>query len=170
MERAGGRAVRHRTEMTGDPAFARRVGRLVLVSAVALGLIFLLAVTTLDVPFWIATWLAVGWVLMPWILWFSLRLPRLRYGLLLPASLVGVALVALCATALPADATARAGWLMITAGVLVGAVLGSWFWFRWLPVPRPLDDPFSPARWLLVIVHAGLAVGGMALVMVAALG
>jgi hypothetical protein len=32
-----------------------------------------------------------------------------------------------------------------------------------LPVPPALDDPFAPARWMLVVVHVALIVIGLAL-------
>ena len=88
-----------------------------------------------------------------------------RYGLPIPSTLVGVGLVAICLTALPTEwGTARVGWLMTTAGVLMGGVLGLWFWFRLAPVARFLDDPFSPGRWALVAAHIALIVVGLALI------
>ena len=107
---------------------------------------------------------------MPAILWFSLRRPRLRYGLALPSALVTAALLVICATALPADAFAQAGWLLLTAGILVGGLLGFWFWFRWLPVPASLHEPFAPGRWLLVAIHVALVVVGLLLAGLAAVG
>ena len=102
---------------------------------------------------------------MPVLLMLSLRWPWARYGLALPSTLVGGGLVAICLTALPPDwGAARVGWLMTTAGVLMGGVLGLWFWFRLAPVPRFLDDPFGPGRWALVAVHIGLIVVGLALI------
>lgn len=53
---------------------------------------------------------------------------------------------------------------MTTAGVLMGGVLGLWFWFRLVPVPRFLDDPFSPGRWALVTAHIILIVAGLGLI------
>jgi hypothetical protein len=79
-----------------------------------------------------------------------------------------VGLVALCLTALPSEPLARAGWVLVTAGILLGGVLGGWFWFRWLPVPASLDAPFAPGRWVLVAVHVSMIVAGLALVMVGA--
>ncbi len=150
-------------EMRADPRFAGRIRRLAGTSVVALGLIWLLPESTLDPHPAIGAALAGGWIGMPAILWLSLRRPRLRYGLVVPSTLVTAALLGICATALPADATARAGWLMLTAGILVGGLLGFWFWFRWLPVPASLHEPFAPGRWLLVAVHVALIVVGLLL-------
>ena len=102
---------------------------------------------------------------MPVFLTASLRWPVARYGLAIPSTLVGVSLIAICLTDLPTEwGGARVGWLMTTAGVLMGGVLGLWFWFRMAPVPRFLDDPFSPGRWTLVTVHIVLIVVGLALI------
>src|SRR5258705_3506204 len=95
---------------------------------------------------------------MPSILALSLRRPRLRYALILPSSLVTVALVAICVTALPEGQVARAGWVLITTGVFLGGILGAWFWFRWLPVPAALADPFSRGRRALIASHGCLIV------------
>lgn len=154
--------------MTTDPAFARRVARLSLTSAVALGLVWLLAAATLRAHAAIGACLAGGWLLMPTILWLSLRWPRLRYALILPSTLVSASLVAICATALPRDAAARGGWLMLTAGILLGGALGIWLWLRWIPVPARLSDPFCRGRWLLILVHVLLVVAGLALIGVSA--
>lgn len=96
---------------------------------------------------------------MPTLLIASLRRPLLRYGLVAPSSLVAVG-----AGGLSLDATgiARVGWLLVTAGVLFGGVLGLWFWYRMLPVPERLRDPFSPTRWLLIGAHVALVVAGLA--------
>jgi len=150
--------------MTADPVFARRIRRLALTSLLALGLIWLLAAATLDAHPAIGTGLIAGWLLMPSILTLSLRWPRFRYVLVLPSSLVGAALLAVSATALPESRTASIGWLMITGGVLIGGALGGWLWYRWMPVPPRLDDPFSTGRWILACVHAGIILAGLALV------
>ena len=57
--------------------------------------------------------------------------------------------------------SASLGWALIAVGLLIGAVAGGWFWFRWgPPPPAASDDPFSPARWGLIALHVGcLAVG-----------
>jgi hypothetical protein len=170
MAPAGRSRPAHRpVEMTADPLFAKRIRRLVSVSAAALGLVWLLWMTTLDTHPAIGAALAGGWFLMPVVLAMSLPRPSLRYALVAPSSLVGGALLTLCLTALPTQSLARAGWLLITAGVLFGGSLGAWFWFRWAPVPLQLDKPFSRGRWSLVGVHVALVVAGLALVGSAAL-
>jgi hypothetical protein len=152
-----------RRELSHDRAFAARVKRLGMVSVVALGLIWWLAVATTDVPPFVGIALAAGWVLMPVILFASLRMPLLRYALALPASLVGLGLLALVAGWLPATGLAASGWLLVTAGVMLGGLLGAWFWFRLIPVPVGLDDPFSPGRWTLIAMHVALIVIGLLL-------
>ena len=154
---------RSAVELTADPAFARRVVRLAVTSAFALGLIWFLSGVTLEAHRMIERGLAGGWLLMPSILGLSLRWPRLRYAIVVPSTLVSLALLAICATALPEDAVTRSGWLLITSGVLFGAVLGAWFWFRWIPVPVGLSDPFSRGRWVLIVVHVSLIVAGITL-------
>lgn len=155
--------------MTGDPHFAGRVIRLALTSVVALGLIFMLWAVTRPGIAIIGVALAAGWILMPSMLLFSLRRPVVRYGLVAPAALVSVALVAICLVDLPPAPAARVGWLLISGGVLFGGFLGAWFWFRWLPVPAQLHDPFAPGRWALVAIHIGLIIFGLALVGLSAL-
>jgi hypothetical protein len=59
--------------------------------------------------------------------------------------------------------------VLVTGGVLLGGLLGGRFWYRLLPVPRALDDPFSPARWTLVALHVTAILLGLALVTAAAL-
>jgi hypothetical protein len=151
-------------ELSDDPRFAQRVARLALTALVALGAIWGLAVTTLEAPPTVTLALAGGWLLMPTILAASLRVPLLRYGLVVPASLVSIALLGISIAWLPAGTAAAIGWLLITAGVLFGGMLGLWFWFRFLPVPRALHDPFSRGRLALIKAHVALIVGGMALV------
>ena len=150
-------------EISPDPRFARRVRRLTLVSAVALGLISGLAIGTLEAPPLVRTAFAAGWLLMPLILAASLRRPWLRYGLTVPASLVTMALLAVCVWWLPDPPLAAAGWALMTAGVALGGSLGLWLWYRLLPVPDALDDPFARARWALIGVHVTLVVAGIAL-------
>jgi hypothetical protein len=156
-------------ELTSEPEFARRVIRLALTSSIALGLVWMLAVVTLDLRHSLSVSLMLGWILMPSILFFSLRRPRLRYALAIPSALVGIPLLIICATELPTDHIARTGWLFLTAGILSGGLLGIWFWFRWLPVPVSLDAPFSRGRWSLVGLHVALVVSGLVLISVAAL-
>jgi hypothetical protein len=150
-------------ELTHDPRFAGRVKRLALTAVVALGLIWWLAVSTLDAPAIVGAALAAGWVLMPAILVASLAHPRLRYALVVPATLVGVALLAISAWSLPPNLVVAAGWLLIASGISLGGLMGLWFWFRLLPVPNALDDPFSSGRLTLIGLHVALIVVGLAL-------
>jgi hypothetical protein len=152
-------------EMSGDPVFLPRVRRLAAVSSVALGIIWFLAIRTTE-PHSVAIdgALLAGWVLMPAVLWGSIRRPEMRPIVFLPSALVTVGLFALCLTALPGDAVVRGGWLLITAGILFGGFLGGWFWFRWFPVPDSLDAPFGPPRWTLIGAHVAMIVAGIALV------
>lgn len=150
-------------ELTRDPTFARRVIRLTITSAVVLGLIWLLSVLTLEADAIIDAGLLAGWLLMPSILGLSLWWPRLRYALIIPSLLVSFSLLAICTTALPDHAVTGSGWLLLTGGVLFGGFLGVWFWFRWLPVPSGLADPFSSGRWRLITVHVSLIITGLVL-------
>lgn len=150
-------------ELSADRAFARRVRRLALVSLVALGIIRGLAVNTLDAPPVVGFALLAGWVLMPAVLVASLAWPVARYGLVIPASLVTLGLLAIVVAWLPSSTVAATGWVLMLAGVALGGVMGLWLWYRLLPVPASLAEPFSPARWLLIGVHVGLIVAGMAL-------
>lgn len=151
-------------EMTADRAFAHRVARLAITSALALGAIWALARVGAALRPAIGHLLLGGWALMPAVLLASLRRPRLRYALVVPATLVTVALVALSVAAVSQHAAAAAGWALVAGGVLVGDVLGLWFWFRVFSVPRALRDPFSRGRWALVGLHVALVVSGLLLV------
>jgi hypothetical protein len=150
--------------MSGDAAFARRVARLAITSAIALGLLAFLCSRTLNVHRAVTGCLVAGWILMPTILAASLRWPRVRYAIFVPAVLITAGLVAICATALPDDWIARVGWILTTAGIMLGGVLGMWFWYRWAPVPARLDDPFSRGRWSLIGVHVALVLAGLAII------
>lgn len=152
-------------EMSADPLFLPRVRRLGAVSSIALGVIWLLALRTTE-PHSTAidTALLSGWILMPTVLWASIRRPELRPFVFVPSALVTVGLAALCLTALPDDAAIRGGWLLVTGGILFGGVLGGWFWFRWFPVPAAFDSPFGFPRWALIGAHVGMILAGMALV------
>jgi hypothetical protein len=152
-----------RVELSADERFAGRVRRLASTATVALGIVWALAVLTLDAPPAVDLGLLFGWLLMPAILFASLADARWRYALVVPSSLVGVALLAVCVLWLPGSPIASAGWLLVTAGILFGALLGLWFWYRLLPVPAALDDAFSPGRWTLIAVHIALIVVGVAL-------
>jgi len=147
-------------ELTGDRLFRHRVRRLVAISSVALGVIWGLAFVE-DPSTWVLVLLVVGWVSMPTILAASLNRPSVRYALIVPASAVSVGLIGLVMAA-PQDTVI--GWLFITAGILLGGSLGVWFWFRWLPVPRILDDPFGWPRVTLVGLHLALVLVGATLV------
>ena len=149
-------------ELTGDRTFTNRVRRLVAISAVALGVIWGLAFAE-EAPAWILVLLAVGWASMPTILAASLSRPALRYALVVPAGAVSIGLIGMVMTA-PEETVA--GWLLIAAGILLGGFLGVWFWFRWLPVPRILDDPFDWPRVALVGLHLALVLVGAMLVAV----
>lgn len=154
-------------EMSADRAFLARVRRLTSVSALALGLIWLLDVMTLAAHWAIDLALFSGWVGMPAVLGLSIRRPRVRQLVALPSTFVSVALVLVCLTALPNGGVARVGWLLLTAGILVGASLGAWFWYRWLPVPEPLDAPFASGRWALIAAHVALVIAGLLLIVLA---
>ncbi|HTE85235.1 MAG TPA: hypothetical protein VK821_10920 [Dehalococcoidia bacterium] len=155
--------------MTADPAFTQRVVRLVCTSALVLGLMWWLSLVTLKQRWLVTLSLGAAWLLMPCLLALSLRRPALRRGLVIPSALASLGLIAICTGPPSSAAGASAGWRLVTGGVLVGALLGGWFWFRWLPVPRSLEDPFSAGRWLLIGVHVSLVVAGLALVGHAAL-
>jgi hypothetical protein len=157
-------------ELSADPRFAGRVRRLAATAVVALGLIWALATTTLEAPTLVVVMLALGWVTMPTILVASLTRPRLRYALVVPSTLVGTGLLAISAAWLPANAIAAAGWLLITVGILLGGLLGLWFWFRVVPVPGRLDDPFSPGRMALIGIHVALIVAGLSLAVLGLIG
>lgn len=157
-------AIRHGgPEMTADVGFERRVRRLAGVSSIALGVVFGLATAggAGEGPVRVA--LALGWFLMPALLYSSLWRPVLRYLLVVPASLVSLALLAIVGWGLPTALLAATGWILLTAGVLVGGGLGLWFWYRLLPVPPGFHDPFSPGRWALIGVHVGLVAMGLLL-------
>lgn len=152
-------------EMTDDPPFLQRVRRLAITSGVALGVVWILAVATLEAGPAIETGLLLGWLSMPTVLAISLRRPRIRRWVAVPALLVTASLVALCLGSLPASGPERAGWLVLAAGILMGGAIGLWFWYRLLPVPEILRDPFGSARWILIAIHVGLVVCGIALIL-----
>jgi hypothetical protein len=147
-------------ELTDDPLFAHRIRRLVVVSAVALGVITGLAVNV-GAPTVSVVLIATGWVLMPVILAASLKRPTLRYTLVLPASVVTVGLVGVLVST---EGAAMLGWALITAGILLGGTLGMWFWYRLVPVPYALSDPYGIPRIALVALHIGLVLSGVVIV------
>jgi hypothetical protein len=150
--------------MSPDPGFRRRLRRLILISSVSLGMITALALATADVGLGVLTLLLGGWGLMPGLLWVGLEEPGWRSLLPIPAVMFTVALL-IITIGFDGPGIALAGWWMITAGVVLGATLAIWFWYRRLPVPERLDDPFAPGRWLLISVHVGLIVLGLVLVL-----
>lgn len=154
------------SEMSTDGRFRRRLRRLIVVSAVMLGSITLVAALSTDATPITIGLLTAGWLLMPTLLYAGLDRPRLRYSLMLPATLVSVGLIAV-ATGAESGSMAATGWWLVTSGVLFGGGLGSWFWYRWMPVPDGLDDPFSPGRITLIGIHVALIVIGLALVIAA---
>ncbi len=151
------------TELSRDRRFERRVRRLALVSAGVLGLVWVVEVSTVAAPPLVDSAFAAGWLLMPTTLVASLARPGLRYALVVPASTVSLGLLAVCLGWLPGDAPVAAGWVLLMAGVGLGGGLGLWLWYRLLPVPAILDDPFSTGRWALIGVHVALAVAGLGL-------
>jgi hypothetical protein len=157
-------------ELTGDRRIGHRVLRLALVSLVALGLVWALASTTLETPPAVEAVLALGWVLMPVCLLWSVVAPQARYLLVVPASLVTGGLLAISVWWLPGSAVAATGWLLVTAGVALGGLLGLWLWFRVAPVPASLDDPYRRGRWGLIGIHVALIVVGWILAAAASLG
>jgi hypothetical protein len=104
---------------------------------------------------------------MPATLFASLLVPALRRWLIVPATLITAPVVAIGVGWLPGRPAADLGWALIAGGLLLGGVLGGWFWFRWAPVPVVCADPFGGVRWGLIAVHVGLICVGLAL---AALG
>jgi hypothetical protein len=100
---------------------------------------------------------------MPVLLALSLREPRVRYFVALPATLVTVALGATIVLGIAPTTLATAGWVLITAGILFGALLGMWFWYRMIPVPAGLSDPYATGRWMLIGIHTGLILVGLLL-------
>jgi hypothetical protein len=153
-------------EMTGDPRFRGRVRRLAVTSGVALGVTWTLAVGTLDAPPWIDILLLAGWLSMLTVLTLSLARPSIRRLVVVPSVMVTAALIGICLWELPPSGLARAGWLTLTAGILMGGGMGAWFWYRWVPVPRALDDPYASGRTILIAAHVGLVVGGTVLILV----
>lgn len=151
-------------EMSDDRRFRGRLRRLIAISAVMLGSITLLAVTSADPSALVVAMLAAGWVLMPTLLYAGLDRPSVRYLLVVPATLVTAGLVSV---ALHGPLESAVGWWVITAGVLFGGGLGAWFWYRWMPVPDQFDDPFSSGRIALIAIHVALIVVGIFLVIAA---
>ncbi len=150
-------------ELTVDRSFTRRVRRLVWISLIALGAITWLAFQN-GAPAWVRALMITGWLLMPTLLALSIGNPKLRYGLLVPGAAFCVAVIGM---ALDSRGTQSVGWWIIAAGLTVGGSAGLWFWMRWLPVPRPFDDPYGVARLAVIGVHVALVLAGMAAVIAA---
>jgi hypothetical protein len=147
-------------EMTTDRVFGHRVRRLVVITAVGLGALSGLAYLD-GAPLWAVGLLVFGCLSMPFTLVCSLRRPRARRALLVPAVVVPIGLVGVAIAASEATST---GWIVVLAGLATGTLLGFWFWFRWIPVPWLFDDPFGWPRVALVGVHIGLVLAGGALI------
>ncbi len=146
---------------------ARRVRRLTLVSAVALGLIWWLSTETTYATMPARLALALGWLLMPAVLLASLGFPRARLGLALPSTLVTVALAGIGIAAWRGGSATALGWSLLLLGIIFGDLLGGWLWFGVVPVPPRLRDPGSVTRWLLILVHVGPVVAGLAWLLLA---
>jgi hypothetical protein len=147
-------------ELTGDRMFSHRIRRLVGVSLVALGVITWLAVRS-EGSNWAITLLVIGWILMPTLLFVSLSMPLLRYLLVVPGTTVSIGLIGMT---VGADGTEALGWFLIFLGITVGGLMGMWFWYRWVPVPRMLDDPYGWPRLTVLALHIGFILIGAALV------
>lgn len=109
----------------------------------------------------VLTVLLAGWWLMPATLFASIPYPALRPLLIAPATLITAPVLAIVAWWLPGQLLARIGWVLVAAGLLLGGVIGGWFWFRWAPVPVAFDDPFAPARWVLIAIHVAPICAGL---------
>jgi hypothetical protein len=155
--------------VSAQSRFDRRVLRLAATSVIALGLIFALWAVARPGGTMAGVALGAGWVLMPGLLLLSLKRPLARYALVAPATLVSGGLIAISAANPGSGPIEETGWLLMSAGVLLGGLLGAWFWFRLLPVPRQLEDPFAFGRWALIAVHVGFIVAGISLVAISAL-
>lgn len=150
-------------ELTHDPPFEARIRRLSVVSLIALGAITGLAIRD-GASTTVVLLLTTGWVLMPTVLRASLRRPGLRYALSIPATLVAGGLTLFSTTLSGNGDPAVVGWWMITVSLWFGAALGMWLWYRWIPVPRWLDAPFGLGRLVLVTLHIGGVLIGIAFV------
>lgn len=138
-----------------DPGYVvmrRRILRLAAVSSVALGVLLWLA---RDGGATVRVSLVAGWATMPVVLVASLRLPRLKYLLAVPATLVSLPVTWL------AVREPSPGWTLAAVGLQLGGAMGAWFWFRWAPIPGRLKDPDGLARRTLIAVHVTAVVAGM---------
>jgi hypothetical protein len=85
---------------------------------------------------------------------------------IVPATLITAPVLGIVLWWLPGQLLGNLGWISIAAGLLMGGVLGGWFWFRWAPVPVALDSPFAPMRWRLIAIHVALIAIGLILIAV----
>lgn len=149
-----------------------RLIRLAIVSAVALGVITLLAARTLSQASGIdmagigrltvsVLLLGIGWITMPFTLLLLLRRPRLRPLLFVPSTAITMGLLAVLTVA------PSLGWWLITVGILAGDVLGAWLWMELAPIPRALQNPLGPARWGLIGAHVAPILAGFAVLLAA---
>ncbi len=150
---------------TAAVAMRRRIIRLASVSAVALGLIWWLAVDRTAAPAAATRALFAGWLLMPTVLVASLSHPVATRLLVVPSTLVTLPLAGMVALGWSPDGVARIAWAAIAGGVLLGGILGLWLWLGAFPRPKPLRDPRSPIRWALIVVHVAPIVVGLALLL-----
>ena len=155
-----------RVEMSAGGPFDRRVRRLAGVSLIVLGVLWALARATSDNDPMAGSTMLAGWLLMPSLLTLSLKHPALRYLLSLPSVLVFVGVVATIQCVPDGRTTLAAGWVLVAVGIALGGMLGMWFWYRWLPVPAALDDPFSRSRRALIGIHVALILGGLIAILV----
>ncbi len=133
-----------------------RLERLAGVSAVALGLVFLLILRDPGIRLSSAALVGAGWVLMPPTLLLAAWRPELRRLTLVPAGSVwtGVAIATL-------DTEFAADWSLLLAGLSGGGLLGAWLWLGWIPAPRWRTEPQHPFRWALIACHVGSVAGGL---------
>ena len=151
-------------ERSNDTRFTRRVIRLGLVSAVALGFIWRVAADNPGVPHWVGLSLLGGWVTMPTLLGASVFRPEWRTLLVIPSTLVTFGVAGAMLENGHWTLAQQVGWIALSSGILLGDLLGLWFWLRLMPVPSWLEDPFSRPRWAAIGIHVGLVAAGIALV------
>lgn len=135
----------------------RRVIRLAIVSAVALGLVFALAIDD-GATGALLVLLAAGWLSMPTMLALVAAAPRMRATLAVPATLTSLGVFGMAFRNSPS-----AGWAMLAAGIALGGVIGAWLWLGWAPSPAKLRiETRSWPRLFLMSAHVGLVVCGLA--------
>ena len=149
--------------MSTSDALGPRSVRLAVVSSFALGVIWLLARDSDAGTSAISACLLAGWLAMPLLLGLSVWRPALRPAVLLPSTLVTLGLAALVAGSWQLGGSGP--WLLLLAGILLGDLLGAWFWFRLLPVPASMLAPNAPTRLALIVLHVALVMGGIILLL-----